>query len=153
MNRRFALAILALLALATPLHAAEEAVALAAPAADNTARIDAARSAIAEWLKLSDSGDYAAMWNTASMAFKSAVTEAGWSQAATSVRTPLGALQTRTEASAQYSTSLPGAPAGEYVVLMFTTSYANMKATETLVATLEADGGWRGAGYLIRPAQ
>lgn len=153
MNRRFALALLALFAITSPLYAAEEAAAPAAPAADNTTKIDAARTALTEWLKLADAGDYAGTWNTGSAGFKSAVAEAQWTQMATSVRTPLGALQTRDESSANYSTTLPGAPAGEYVVLTFATRFASMAVTETVVATLDADGSWRAAGYVIRPAQ
>jgi hypothetical protein len=156
MNRRFALALLALFAIASPLYAAEEATAPAAPAADNTTKIDAARAALTAWLKLADAGDYTGMWNAGAATFKSAVTEATWTQMGTSAHTQLGAMQTRTETSASYSTTLPAmptAPAGDYVVIQFTSSFAAAKVTETLVATLEADGTWRGMAYAVRPAQ
>jgi hypothetical protein len=152
--RRFALALLALFAIATPLYAAEEgAAAPTAQAEDHTAQVEAARVALNEWLKLADAGDYAGTWETGSATFKSAVTAATWTQMATSVRTPLGALQTRTENKASYSTALPGAPAGEYVVIEFRTSFAAMgQAVETVIATLDAGGAWRAAAYVIRPA-
>lgn len=151
MNRRFVFTLLALLAIAAPLHAAEEAATPAAPAEDHTAQIDAARVALNEWLKLADAGDYAGTWNTGAAGFKLQVTEAMWTQMATSVRTPLGAVQSRTESTANYSNALPGAPAGEYVVLQFRTSFANApQAMETVIATLDADGTWRAAAYLIQ---
>jgi hypothetical protein len=151
MKRRFALALLALFALATSLHAADEAASPAAPTEDHAAQIDAARTALDAWLKLADAGDYAGTWNTGAAGFKAQVTEAMWTQMATSVRTPLGAVQTRTESTANYSNALPGAPAGEYVVIQFKTSFANAaQAMETVIATLDADGTWRATAYLIQ---
>jgi hypothetical protein len=78
-----------------------------------------------------------------------------WSQMGMSVRSQLGAMQTRTETSATYSTQPnANAPVGEYVVFEFRTSFANVPAaTETLIGRLEADGMWRGVAYGIRPAQ
>ena len=52
---------------------------------------------------------------------------------------------------AQYETSLPGAPDGEYVVIQYDTSFENKQsAVETITPTLDKDGQWRVSGYFIR---
>jgi hypothetical protein len=63
----------------------------------------------------------------------------------------LGAVKSRSKASATYTKTLPGAPDGEYVVLQFNSSYHNKaEALETVVVTLDTDGQWRVGGYFIR---
>jgi hypothetical protein len=52
--------------------------------------------------------------------------------------------------SAQYRTSLPGAPDGEYVVIRFKTEFENKKeAYETVTPMKDKDGEWRVSGYYI----
>jgi hypothetical protein len=66
-------------------------------------------------------------------------------------RKPLGELVSRKLKSANFMTSLPGAPDGEYVVLQFETAFENKKsAVETITPMLEKDGKWRVSGYYIR---
>jgi hypothetical protein len=53
--------------------------------------------------------------------------------------------------SAKYTKALPGAPAGEYVVLQFDTSFVNKKeAVETVTPMLDKDGKWKVSGYFIK---
>ena len=53
--------------------------------------------------------------------------------------------------TAKYQTTLPGAPDGQYVVLVFDTSFQNKKeAVETVTMQLEMDGAWKPSGYFIR---
>ncbi len=114
-------------------------------------REQAATEAAQKWLALVDSGQYGGSWSGASTGFKKAVTEEQWKGAMNGVRQPLGAINSRTVKSAEYKTSLPGAPDGEYVVIQFDTSFANKKgAVETVTMSLEKDGSWRAAGYFIR---
>ena len=49
-----------------------------------------------------------------------------------------------------YTTSLPGAPDGEYVVLQYESEFQRKKyAIETVTPMLD-DGQWRVSGYYIR---
>ena len=138
MTRRLLTIFLALL-LVTPTIAAD---------ADKT---DAARSATLSWLSLTDSGQYAASWDTAAVLFKGAVTRDDWTKTIRSVRGPLGTLQSRVEAGAKYTTTLPGAPDGEYVVFQFRSSFANKASgIETVTAMRQDDGSWRVSGYFIK---
>jgi Protein of unknown function (DUF4019) len=61
-----------------------------------------------------------------------------------------GALQSRELIDASYSTSVPEAPEGQYVVLHYHASFANRQdAVETLTLAF-AKGYWRLVGYYIK---
>jgi hypothetical protein len=131
----------ALLAVAASGHAAE----------NNAVTEKAATSAAQTWLAAIDQGDYAQSWQEASAFFQSAVTEDKWKSSLEMVRKPLGKLTSRKVNKTQFSTSLPGAPEGQYVVMQFDTAFANKpSATETVTFMLEKDGQWRAAGYFIK---
>jgi hypothetical protein len=103
------------------------------------------------WLGLVDSGKYAESYREAAATFQAAVSEEKWVGALETVRAPLGKLMTRTLKSAKYAKTLPGAPDGEYEVLIFETSFEHKDAAvETVTASLEKDGMWRVAGYYIK---
>ena len=121
-----------------------------ARAADQAA-VDEATKAADRWLKIVDAGDYKQSWDTASSLFKNAVTADQWAQQVGSVRKPLGALVSRKLKSAQYATSLPGAPSGKYVVIQYDSVFQNKSdAVETVTPMLDKDGQWRVSGYFIR---
>ena len=110
-----------------------------------------AKAAATAWLELTDGGQYGESWEGAATVFKKAVTKAGWENAISHVRGPLGALKSRALKNATYTRTLPGAPDGEYVVLQFDTSFENKAAAvETLVPMREPDGAWKVSGYYIK---
>ncbi len=126
------------------------ALALGAGARAGEAEDQAVESAKA-WLAIVDAGDYADSWTEAAEFFRNAVTQVQWVQAVTPVRGPLGAVVSRELKSAQYSTTLPGAPDGEYVLIQFTSSFEHKaSAVETVTSMKDADGSWRVAGYFIK---
>ncbi|HVZ16654.1 MAG TPA: DUF4019 domain-containing protein [Terriglobales bacterium] len=103
------------------------------------------------WIAVIDKGDYAGSYERASSMFKGAIGKDDWVQKSKGVRDPLGNVVSRKLDNAQYSTTLPGAPDGEYVVLKYDTSFANKKsAVETVVMMLDKDEQWRVSGYFIR---
>ena len=60
-------------------------------------------------------------------------------------------MKSRELQSKQYTTSLPGAPDGQYVVVQYKTSFANRKsATETVTPMFDKDKKWRVSGYYIK---
>ena len=113
--------------------------------------IEEARVETVAWLGLTDTGRYESSWDSASALFKAAVSKEDWEKSLSAVRTPIGALETREMATSKFSTTLPGAPDGEYVVFQFNSSFEH-KATalETVTAMKDADGAWRVAGYFIK---
>ena len=89
-----------------------------------------------EWLPLVDKEQYSESWDVASPLFQQSVTQDQWAQAAKQVRDPLGALQSRDVKKAEYTTSLPKAPEGEYVVVEYASAFSNLEdAAETVVMT------------------
>lgn len=116
-----------------------------------SADADVARRAVTAWLQKLDAGRYADTWTDAAAMFQKGVPDATWQKAAREVREPLGAVQSRSETSAQSTKSLPGVPDGNYLVLTYRSSFANKAvATETVAVAQEADGNWKVAGYVIR---
>ena len=125
-------------------------------ASDDAVDADKAKavSAMTDWLATMDAGDYGKTWNDAAKSFQHAISSDQWVAASTSVRTPLGKLESRKLASAalQSSTTGIGMPKGAFVVAQFDTSFDNLKAArETVTFVKEADGAWRAAGYYIKP--
>ena len=114
---------------------------------------EAAQEAAARWMARVDSADYAGSWEAAAPLFQQSVTKEQWAQAAGQARGPLGELKSRSLAQSQYTTSLPNAPEGVYVVLTYTSDYAQLpKAVETVIMRQEGDS-WKPVGYFVRPPQ
>ncbi len=113
--------------------------------------IDKGAAAIKQWLTLVDAGDYPTSWEQSAEFFRKMVGREQWIEQLTTYRTPLGKVGQRGDALAEYTTSLPGVPDGEYVVMQLQTSFENKaQAVETVTAMLDPDGVWRVAGYYIK---
>jgi hypothetical protein len=119
-------------------------------AADSTKEL-AALSAAEKWLVIVDREKYAESWKETAELFKKAVQPDQWEQSMRAVRKPLGTLVSRKVKTKAYTSSLAGAPDGEYVVIQFETSFGNKKAAvETITTMMDMDGVWRVAGYYIK---
>jgi len=104
-----------------------------------------------KWLKLLDEGKYAESYEAAAERFKKVVTKERWIKSMNAFRKPLGKMLSRKLKAKKYTTSLPGAPDGEYVLMQFETSFENKKsAVESLTPMLDSDGEWRVSGYFIK---
>jgi hypothetical protein len=109
-----------------------------------------AGQAAKSWLDIVDQEKYGQSWDEAAALFKGAVTREFWEKAVRSARAPLGALKSRTVKTATFTRNLPGAPAGEYVVVQFDTQFANRSAVETVTPMREKDGSWKVSGYFVK---
>jgi hypothetical protein len=111
----------------------------------------AAIEAAEAWLSLVDDGWYLKSWREGSTYLKKAVGQGQWMQSMAAHRKPLGKTLSRNLTSAQYTTTLPGAPDGEYVVIQYQTSFENKRsAVETVTPMLDKDGVWKVSGYYIK---
>lgn len=114
------------------------------PVADATA-------ASREWLGVVDAGRYGQSWDEAAALFKRTITKSQWESAVGSVRAQTGALNTRELESAKPAHQLPGVPDGDYVVIVYRSSFASAPAvTETVTPMRDPDGRWRVAGYRVK---
>lgn len=124
---------------------------LARAEAAEEASVKAAQSAATAWLTLVDRGDYSASWRQASSLFREQVTEEKWRASLASARGPFGKMVSRKLSSARYTTTLPGAPDGKYVIIRYATSFENKReGIETVTPTKDTDGAWRVSGYFLR---
>ena len=118
--------------------------------ADSIKELSAQKASDA-WLSMVDEGNYSESWRNASSLFKNAVDENQWEKSLNSVRKPLGEILSRKAITLNYTTTLPGTPDGEYVVIQYKTSFKNKaSAIETVTPSLEKDGIWRVSGYYIK---
>jgi DNA-binding CsgD family transcriptional regulator len=109
--------------------------------APNTEVADAAR----RWLVLLDQGRWEESYRATGTPFRKLNTVQAWAAASERVRTPLGAMISRTAISQE---NLPAPPAG-YEVMKFRTRFANKAdAVETVTLDRE-DGRWRVVGVTV----
>ncbi|MGK7947378.1 MAG: DUF4019 domain-containing protein [Xenococcaceae cyanobacterium] len=114
-------------------------------------KVAQAEKSAQKWLTLIDSSRYADSWLETAQYFQNNVTQEEWEKALQGVRYPLGKMLSRELKSRQYTTSLPGAPDGEYVVIQYNTSFENKEsAVETVTPMLDKDGKWKVSGYFIK---
>jgi hypothetical protein len=103
------------------------------------------------WLAVVDEGRYGDSWEQACAYFRNAVPKDQWERQAAGVRRPLGKVLARELDSAKYTTVLPGAPDGEYVVIQYKTKFENKASSiETVTPMRDQDGTFRVSGYYIR---
>ena len=113
----------------------------------------AAVQAAQQWLKSVDDGNYAESWDQAATFFKEKVTREQWQAAMEQKRKPLGKANSRAVKSMSYASALPNAPAGEYVIVIFETSFDALNpAIEMVTPFLDKDGKWHVSGYYFKPA-
>ena len=119
--------------------------------ADDTEQVAGAEAAALSWLALTDSGEYSQSWDRAASIFQGAISRQNWISAVVNVRQPLGKVLSRKVKSALYTRSLPGAPAGEYVVIQYDTQFEQRPAASEFVTPFrEKDGSWKVSGYYIK---
>jgi hypothetical protein len=120
-------------------------------AADEEINLTPAIEGATAWIALLDAQRYGESWDRASALFQEATPRLKWETMAQTVRSPLGIVQGRKMHSATHERSLPGAPAGEYVVIRYETHFLNRPfSTETITSSREKDGTWKISGYFIQ---
>lgn len=103
------------------------------------------------WLALLDAGKYAESWDEAAGILRGAISKDNFEKSFQAARGPYGKMVSRELKSRQYTTSVPGAPSGQYVIIQYDTSFENEKsALETVTSMLDKDGKWRVSGYYIK---
>ncbi|MBT8432712.1 MAG: DUF4019 domain-containing protein [Altererythrobacter sp.] len=106
------------------------------------------------FLKFVDAGDWAGSWEAAGASFQDEATLDEWVAAVEPVREQVGEFKSRKLITVQRTSTLPGAPEGDFEVLQYQSEFAavDVGAVETLIMVQGADG-WDVAGYFVRPGQ
>ena len=103
------------------------------------------------WLALIDQGRYPESWEAAADLFQSTTSSEQWQSAVKSARGPIGGLSSREFRAAEHKTSLPGAPAGNYVLIWYDSAFTGKPSAVEMVTLVEApDTSWKVAGYFIQ---
>ena len=106
-------------------------------------------SAAAAWLSVVDSGNYEKSWHQAAPFFQRQLSSEQWVQALSKVRAPLGELLSRQAQNTSRHSTLPGAPIGEYVVIIFATNFEQKQSATETITVSKVGAEWRVAGYFI----
>ena len=85
-------------------------------------------------------------WKTAGKRFRDAITADRWAESLKQVRPPLGALSQRGMLATQFRKNIPGAPDGDYAIVVFRTTLMNLyvqmreeKAIDNILTTAEVE--------------
>ncbi len=97
-----------------------------------------------------DQGRFADSYAYTGMLIRTQIDRAKFAAQIEKTRTGTGALQMRALLDANYSTTVAGAPEGQYVVLHYHTSFANRPDTVETLTLAFAKGYWRVSGYYIK---
>ncbi|HEY0256405.1 MAG TPA: M56 family metallopeptidase [Candidatus Methylacidiphilales bacterium] len=105
------------------------------------------------WVARLDRGDYEGSWNEASPKFfQKPIPRQGWVASISSVRQPVGTLESRQLRTQTFLPVNPQGFKGPFVVTVFNTKFAQMPAAiETVTFVLDSDGQWRASDYFLRP--
>ena len=111
----------------------------------------AAAAAAEIWLGLVDDGRYEPAYVAAASVFQKLVSKELWAKLVNGGRAPLGKNLSRKFKDAKFSSTMPGAPDGQYVVVHYESSFEKKAtAAETVTTVLDSDGQWKVCGYYIR---
>jgi hypothetical protein len=109
-----------------------------------------ALKASTSWLALVDAGKYRESWDSAAQVFKESVSREDWERQLAS-RVSLGEVISRRVKRSVFLKDPPGAPPGEYVSIVYQSSFAHLaSAVELVVPKVETDGKWRVSDYIIK---
>lgn len=123
----------------------------AAPAAAQAPGEDAARD-VEAWLRGVDAGRYEESWQGLAAPVRGMASAEQWAATLRQARAPYaGTVLARTLAAAEAVPQPTGAPPGEYVRMVFATSFSSGVSARETVAALKEPDAWRAVGYFIAP--
>lgn len=113
-------------------------------------QVVAVRQAL-EWLATIDNADYPGSFAAMAGKFTTGVREKVWQQRISMVRKPLGLVRSRLLESTELKSGIVGAPAGDYLIVRFSTVFeSEPSTTEAVTMYRQDDGSWKSAGYDVR---
>ncbi len=123
---------------------------------DHKEDVEAAKAVAADWLTLIDSRKYEESYDDMSAFTRKTIGRDDWVKIMTGTLSRVGAIQQRDVILANYTTSFPKAPPGDYVVIrtrITSDKYPDTTVFELLselvVLVREGTGAWKVYGYLV----
>ena len=125
--------------------------AVASGADTHSVEIQAATKAADTWLSLVDKAKYDESWKVAAGFLRSQVALVEWPKVIKGARTRFGKFISRKLTKTRFTTTIPGAPDGKYVVIEYSSRFDKKKeAVESVAPMQEKDGSWKVSGYYIK---
>jgi hypothetical protein len=107
-------------------------------------------AAALQWLKLIDSGEYSDSWQAASLRTKLTMQKGEWEELMNAIRRPLGKSLSRKIAEQSPAKNPKNLPKGDYMMIVYTSTFANKtNATELVTLVKGDDGKWYILTYLV----
>lgn len=101
------------------------------------------------WLDIVDKGEYNKSWEEMSSITKNTVKKDEWDKILTKTRKPLGAIKRRDVVDIRSATNPKNLPVGNYMVMVYNTSFAGKSEAHELVTLFLQDGQWRVLTYQV----
>ncbi len=103
-----------------------------------------------DWIALIDKREFEASWEQAGTSFQENVTAENWTEMVKQVRSPLGAVSTRTIKAVTAQKDPPNAPKGDYQIVQYDTKYTDSAYVLETAVMMDEGGKWKVVGYFIR---
>jgi len=105
-------------------------------------------AAAKKWLQHLDQEEFSESWQNGSLTLKLTVPKTHWVHLMESIRQPLGRPLSRKVAAQRKAKDPENLPKGNYMVVLFRSTFPNEKIVNELVTlVLESDGEWRVLTY------
>lgn len=125
-------------------------VTLSAPAIESPDALTSDVATANKWLEQLDAKSWNESWKGTGKLFQSNLTQEQWAKTAQAVRDPLGAVISRHILGDTKTTTLPGAPDGEYGILTYSAVFTNKASAVETVVLIRDGEQWKIVGYFIR---
>lgn len=104
-----------------------------------------------QWLALLDQGKFAETWTYASKYFQANMPQDKWVQVLTSAQQQLGKASNRKMTGREARENIPGAPAGQYILVGYATDFEKKPGLLETVTFISEDETWKVVGYSASP--
>tara|TARA_B100000902_G_scaffold12252_1_gene14927 strand:- start:63266 stop:63667 length:402 start_codon:yes stop_codon:yes gene_type:complete len=106
---------------------------------------------VENWISLIDNKKYKLSWEKSDDLVKNMISIENWEVIMNGARSPLGDMLERTILSNEFKSEVPGAPDGEYIIIIYESKFENKNsALETITARKNKDNLWKVVGYYIK---
>jgi hypothetical protein len=103
------------------------------------------------WLALVDQGKFADSWTFTSHYFQTNMPQDKWVQTLTAAQQQLGKATNRKLTGREARENIPGAPAGQYILVGYATDFERKPGLLETVTLISEDGAWKVVGYSAAP--
>ncbi len=117
--------------------------------APHAADIAAARQVAEAWIQLLDQGRFDEAYQQLGPTARRQISQAQWRQELKATREKSGKLDSRIFQYPNFTTTLRGAPAGNYVVLNYLCTFASHRSSPETIVMAKGAAGWHVAGFSV----